>query len=176
VAAFRDIVSAASVVLAPVAVRTIPRGAFQVTWSDYPVDDPKMGFVVLADDDIQYARAQAVAYAKRMADELEERVDVFNDALMRIAVARGTTSPHDARERYFGAMAEDTVGIALTTDGVRRVYEELVAVAVERSPIRREASDEEMADLPERLAAAPPALASRLRRVIGYALDALEGE
>jgi hypothetical protein len=158
----------------PLRVVTLPRSAFKPTWDERPVEDALVGISVVSVADVADAKAQAAAYANRMGDDVDARVDLYNDALVSLLVARGTTNPHNVREPYFGLMADDQVSLALTPDGARRLYEEIVVTAVEASPLAPEASDDVLVDMLVRIGNAPAPLASRLRRVLGYVARQLD--
>lgn len=157
----------------PSKVVVVPRSAFNAEWEERPVSDAKMGLRLLSEKDVRDAHVISIAYARRVCDDLDERRGIYADYLVRLAVARGTTNPNDAREPYFGAMAEDMVAVAMTPDGMLRVYEELVLHTSEQSPLLDDVTDEEIYDALERLDDAPEPVRARLRRVLGYVVRAL---
>lgn len=168
--AFRDLAPSEN---APAKVVPVPRSAFADTYDEKPVDDAQMGLRLLSEADLEDIRVRALEHAQRHGDDYDSRVEALNDCLVRLAVARGTTNPADVRERYFGVIADDQVGYALTPEGTLLVYEHLVIFWAEQSPLMREATDEDIAALPAKLAAAPANVRARLRRAIGYAVGAL---
>lgn len=125
--------AAARAATTPLRTVTLGPAAFADAWSDKPRGPVTIGLRFLSEQDIQAARAEAAKQAvgwyldKNDSGCIDEdaRADAFEDALLRWAVARGTCSPVDVRQPYFEA-AEDTVRTALTSDGVRRIWDELV--------------------------------------------------
>lgn len=168
---FRDLLPDAR---PPGRVVVLPKGAFAPTWTDRPDGDARVGLRLLSENDVREAHVKALGYARRSAEHPADGEGLYNDHLVRLAVARAATSPDDAREPYFGNMAEDTVALALTRDGMLRLYEELVLHTNEQSPLHAEATYEELFDALERLDDAPPALQSRVRRALGYVIRAIE--
>lgn len=158
----------------PVRVVTLPVCSFAHDYAERPVDPARVGVTLLSVADRLDAKVQAIARARQLADQVDDRIELFNEVAMQLLVARATCAPHNPRERYFGPMADDTVRLALTEDGLRRLYEEVVTTDREHSPLSREAADDELTGLPEALAAAPPGVAARLRRVLAYVLDTLD--
>lgn len=121
---------------APQAVVILPPECFADDWPHKPQTPVAIGIRLIPDHDLQQARAEAAKQAigwydggdGKITDE-ESRLDHYNDALLRWAVARATTDPNDVSVPYFTS-AEDTVRMALTTEGVRRLWDELVRVHI----------------------------------------------
>ena len=127
----------------------VPPEAFASDWLERPQEPVQIGLRLVPDHDKQVARAEAAKYAAQMhpsADDVENTVDCFNDALLRWLIARATCQPHDVREPWF-QMAEDTVRIALSTEGVKMLAHEIEMLELEMSPLYKPATDDEVADL-----------------------------
>jgi hypothetical protein len=125
----------------------LPRSAFADVWSGKPAGDVAIGLRVLSEADVQTARAEAAKLAVELhPEDGDDRIDAFNDALVRWAVARGTTDPNDVRRPYFEA-AEDTVRDALTSHGALAVYEALERLTIETSPLEPPASNDDLHSL-----------------------------
>lgn len=58
--------------------------------------------------------------------------------------------------------------------GLRFIFERLEALEASVAPLAWEATEEDVADLPRALAAAPPEARQRAMRIIGYALGVLD--
>ena len=114
---------------------------FADTWALKPKADVCIGFRLIPSRDIIAAKAQAEEQARKwypradLADltpegidkSLQEANDAYNDAVMRHCVARATCDANDVSKSYF-KHAEDTVRDALTEDGVRRLWDQLLIV------------------------------------------------
>ncbi len=98
--------------------------------------------------DLEHARRKASRLAWRAHPEDgdgEGRIQVYNERVMAIVVARGTCRPDDARLAYFPlgdgvgeelpGLADDVVPLALTVQAVEWLYEEIDRLMVESSPV-----------------------------------------
>lgn len=169
----------------PARVVVLPLSAWASDWHDRPSGEIAVGLRLLSEADTQVAIASAAREAREACPEAEadspELVDAYNAALMRWAVARATCDPNDAAKPWLDA-AEDTIGHALTSAGLRRLWDELERATLEESVTTREASDLELVELaallvsPDELSALPRADARRLRRLAAHLLDTLRPE
>lgn len=168
---------------------TVPPSAFDATWERRPKSDVCIGLRFISDDDVQSARSQAAKTAFQLhpratSGGLEEQPwsDAYEDALMRWIVARGTCDPNDVTVSWDGwrEAPEDMVGIALTVDGVRLIFDAWERMRVANDVTIPEATDEEIAQLAtvahERLGQIGKAEASRVRRLVRFCLNELESE
>jgi hypothetical protein len=152
--------------------------AFASEWADAPSEPVTMGLRHVSDDDLQKARAEAAKYATKMhgEDDQESLVDCFNDALLRQRIARTTCNAQDVRRPWF-EFAEDTVRIALTTEGVKSIVHEIEVFETETSPLFPQATDEDVLDLEAIIKQKPPwnsmseAEQRGTRRLIGVVLE-----
>ena len=156
---------------------------FSPKWRSRPTDNVAVGIRPLSSADDDYCRSEAARIAWRTLpgrpddEHHEQRIDVFNDAVMRIAIARAVCDPNDATRpaEIWQGVPEETVGIALTREGVKAIYDAIERVTIALSPVRREATDEEIellaAIVHDRLSRMPEARAARVRRLAGFLLD-----
>ena len=128
----------------PASVVALLPGHFADTWPKKPAEPTPVGLRLVSEADFQTARAEA---AKKAWDYFpdpdlddDERADAYNDALAAWIVARGTTQANDATKPWL-EMAHDNVQVALTSGGVHFLFDQLVALYTERSPLSPEASD-----------------------------------
>lgn len=159
----------------PTRVIDISPNAFADEWAEKPSAPVKAGLRLLSEGDLHTARAQAADRAVRMHDDDEGRVAVYNDTLMAWAVASSLCHPTDTREPYLEA-AFDNVFVAFTSEGIRRIWEEIEVMHLMRSPLIDEIDaagiDELVASLPTKLAALGPKEA-RVRRLLSFVLEEL---
>lgn len=163
----------------PLRVVVLPPSAFNDDWADKPADEVAIGLRFIGQADVDAGRREAMREATGYYAELrgaplpvdpEAAVDVHNDALVMHAAARGTCDPNDVTKPYFVA-AEDTVKIALTPEGARRIYDELVILTKGHSPGLPAASDAEVRSLGNRLRRGGLSLDDESRKLIGYLLS-----
>jgi hypothetical protein len=136
----------------------VPPEAFSWEWAERPEQPVEIGLRIVPDEDTQAARDEAARFAfGRYGDrwESQEAVDCFNDALLRHRIARSTCQPDDQRKTWFRA-AEDVVRMALSTEGVKLLAQEIEVFEQESSPAYRPATDEEVLDLAAVLMGAAP--------------------
>lgn len=166
----------------PASVIALEPGHFADTWPDKPREAVPVGLRLVSEADYQTARAEAAKRAwEHFPDEdldEDERVDCFNDALAAWIVARGTTRPDDATKPWLD-MAHDNVQLALTTGGLRFLFDQITTLMLERSPLSPEATDKDLARLVEALrtgeawAAASEGPARHARRLLRRVMDLL---
>lgn len=107
-----------------------------------------IGIRVPSDDDTEAAKEAAMERVSQLpsgADQ-SDRIDAYNDALVKNLVACSTCVPTDVTQRFFG-MGEDEIDVRLTTDGVRRLWQEVEALRIAENPGMPEAGDEEFSHL-----------------------------
>jgi hypothetical protein len=160
---------------APPRVVRLPPSAWADDREDKPVSPVEIGLRLPSEADITNAKEEAVkALARLEGGDHEDKVDYFNDALMRHLVASATCQPLNRTEHYF-SMGADELAVRLTKDGLRRMYNELEALQASDNPGMPEAGDEEFAHLVamwDRGIAwdfMPPEEAKKVRRLIEYA-------
>ena len=155
-------------------------------WEPRPVEEVCCGVRPLTGLDDDYIRESAARHAwKTLPGRLDDehhvaRTDVYNDELMRLAVARATCDPNDATRPWdvWQGPSEEMVRVALTREGVKALYDAIERVSISLSPVRPEADDEDVYELADLVAAGaldrmPTARASRARRLALFLLEEL---
>lgn len=152
-------------------------------WAARPLEEVCCGVRPLSGADDDYVRAAAASTAwKAFPGEFGDkdhvlRVDVFNDALMRVAITRATCDANDVRRPWdiWGGAPDDVIKVALTRDGVKALYDAIERVSLSLSPVAPRATDEEIDSLflclKSRLEIMPKARADRARRLLRFLLD-----
>lgn len=132
----------------PPKVITVEPNAFASEWETRPLEPVAIGLRIIPDEDLQTARAEAAKFAQGMHDDIgtQEAADCFNDALLRWIIARSTCQPDDVRQPFF-EFAEDTVRVALSTEGVKAISFQLEVFKTETSPLLKPIDHEEELDL-----------------------------
>ena len=155
---------------------------FADTWEGRPIEPIVVGLRVPAEADLQSARDNAAALVSDKKGLTEEGVvNAHNDALLSIAVARGICDPNDVTAAHpFFELADDIVPLALKSNTIRWLFDEIERLHVEQSPIFPEATPEEVLALSDLLATedpfcrANPVDAMRARRYLRFALDLID--
>lgn len=164
---------------APLVVDLMP-GDFASDWHNRPVAAVRVGLRLPSENDVQTARVQADKRLEQLElRDAESALAAWNDALMAYAVARCVCDPRDVlSESPMLPLAEDTIGQALTSAAIRRLFDALERLQVEQSPLAPEATDEELTGLVERIErhehhTLEAAESRAFRRFARYALDLL---
>lgn len=154
---------------------------FSDEWADKPRDDVAVGLRLVSQECADLSRKEAEREAVGFYAELrhaplpanpEIMLEIRNDTLMVMAAARCMCDPNDISIPYW-KFGEEMVRLALTPEGVRRVYDELVILHATCSPARQAADDDEVRRLGEILASAPD-LADEERKLVHYLLGRLD--
>jgi len=162
----------------PLRVVTLPPSAFADGWPGKPAVDVAIGLRLIAQVDADRGQREAEREATGFYAQLRETplpqdpataVQVFNESVVMHAVALGTCDPNNVTAPYFLA-AQDTVKVALTPEGARRLYDELTILHQGSSPARHAATDAE-AKLLGRILRAGPILDDEDRKLIAYLLE-----
>jgi hypothetical protein len=155
---------------------------FADDWDKKPSEAMRVGLRLVGEGDIERARAAAYQKAMEMIPEpSQDRVDQFNDSIMRGIIARATCMPEDAREPFF-PMPEDDVQAALTDDAVKLLWHEYDVLKLESCGYLREATDDELTELAAMLlseeawGALTVEKSKRLRRIALHVLEELDTE
>lgn len=166
--------------LSPARVVVLAPSAFADEWPQKPATEVAIGLRLISQRDIDLARRNAEREAVGFRGEIEGHeirhdpetvVDVFNDSFMALAVARGTCDPNDISRPYW-PYAEEQVSQALTPEGVRRLWDELVILHKGSGIARRAASDDDVSRLCGILAEQEPiVLDDESRKLIAYLLE-----
>ena len=137
----------------PPEIRVFSPKIFASSYEKRPTDDIAVGIKLLSDFDISCAKGNASKTAWAMVpnhNSIDERVDAYNDALMRRIVCACTTDPNDLSKPWFKQGILE-VEIALTSDGVKAIFDAYEAACMAMSPVYRELSEEELPDFVELL-------------------------
>lgn len=165
----------------PERIVVLPPSAFAEDWPNRPHVEVAIGLRRLSQSDLGIARREAEREAVGFYDELRESprkvsFDVLdelrNDALIVGAVGRAATDPNDASKPYFAGQ-EDGARMALTPQGARRLWDELVLLHVGGNVARPRASDEDVRRLGKALARGTVRLDDEARMLASYLLESL---
>lgn len=169
----------------PATVVSFPPSGWAVTHGDRPTAPVEIGLRVLSEAERIEITSLAATKACRLhpADHDEDgRVHAYNRLLMALAVARAACHVDDATVPYWpSGVADDLVPNALTSEGIDHIYHALDRAMVEQNPAQPEADETDLsrlADLmtmPDAFVPFTPAFAQRLRRLLRYCLDHLDG-
>lgn len=164
---------------------------FAETWGNRPTAPLKIGLRVPSEQEYRNAAveaetAQGEAFATahkdpRLIDRADELgVAAYNSKLLTFCVARGicnvqnVTLPH----QYF-ELPEDEIPLALKSNAIRRIFDEIERLAIDQSPVFAEANEVELLELAEILATDDPfedvsnVQRSRCLRYLKLVLDTL---
>lgn len=161
-------------IVPPPVVVDLPASAWAQTWQSAPTQAVRVGLRLLAANDYTTARAVAADKACTLHPEgpmpaRHDFQDAYNDALMIFAVARGTCDPSDISLPWLEA-AEDNLGLALTPDGVRYLWDALERLRVQSSPLIEpwQGDMDGLSDL-------PTPQQTTCRKLLAYVHEALRG-
>lgn len=165
----------------PEHIITLPPSAFADDYVHKPSADVAIGLRRLSQNDIEAARQEAEKEAVGFYEDLDGHirrpdlptvVDVRNDALMCIAVGRACVDPNDVTKLYFRGQ-EDTVRVALTPEGVRRIYDEYVLFTAGSGIAKPRATDVEARVIGLALARGGVPLDDEARVLLAYLAESL---
>lgn len=168
----RDTVPPQTVVLEP--------HDFASEWEGRPVSSVAIGLRLVPNGVDETARAQAAQYAWELhpnRDDVEERGNTFSDAVVRWLVAKCTCLPNSVDQPYF-EMAEDTVKVALTSRGIRKIWDAYEQMLIEMGGLDGPISDPDLERLQALLASnalamLPPNREVRARKLLAFVLSEL---
>lgn len=154
---------------------TLPPGAFSDRGSGKPSGNVVVGLRLVGQAQVETARGEAAKYAWELhdkPDDVEGRQIAHNDRLMSWIAHFVTCDPNDKSVAKF---TPDGIVQALTPDGIRRIYDEFEAFAIEQSPLVPPATDREietLVGLVDRgdLDRLPRARALRARKLLSFVL------
>lgn len=178
---------------APEGMVVLPPAAFADGWPGRPSVEVCVGLRRLSQADLDTARREAERVAVGFYDELRgqprsieyQTIDeVRNDELLIVAVGRAMTDPNDVSRPYFAkadpadpsrliGASEDTVRYALTPEGLRLVWDEIVLMTVAGNVARRRADDAEVRVLARVLARGDRPLSDEARMLCAFLLEDL---
>lgn len=157
----------------------LPTSCFDTRWHRCPTEPVRIAFRNVAEATTFAAESSAINAAWeacRPPEEAERRADMCTSLHMTGILARACVRDEDRTVPWFGKMPEDSIRQALTAVGIRRLWEAYEVFCKTTSPLAPEATDadlESLGDLPERLAALPPSVVSRVRRLAYLIIEEL---
>lgn len=171
---------------APPSFVTVPPSVFSHEWEARPRDEQAVGLRLVSQADIDTARAQARERAMAAVPDVTDYshdqqtwIDAYNDALMAHVVAMAMCDPNDVEKTWapIKAAPEDIVRTYMTPGGIKLVYDAWERMRIGLDPVHDEATDEEVATLPELYAEQITKLstvrAARVRRLLAFVLGEL---
>lgn len=171
----------ASATKAPLRTIRIPPSGFAASYAHRPIEPAPIGLVLVPEETVSRAQAMALQEAWEthpQPEERELRADAYNTSLMVHLLCRACTRPDDATRLYFADVPELQFRAAFTVESVRRLWEAYGRMALEESPLSREASDDDVTKLSAALGTGllervSPSTARRVRRLLGELHDEL---
>ena len=159
----------------PPTVVMMPPDAFADTWPEKPSEPVPIGLRLLCESELQTARAEAARKAVDLHDDDEGRYEAYNDGLIAWAVAAAACDPEDVN-KPFVEMPYENIPLAFTSQGLRRLWDELEVLHASRSPLTPEADDDELKMLAglltaESVGAIDPKQQARVRRLATFLLE-----
>ncbi len=176
--------SQTSVVRLPPRHVVLSPSAFADDWGSRPDADVAIGVRFISVEDMEVARNVAVRKAREWLAPKGQLLDeqafdhAYNDELLLGIVARATCDPNDVSKPYFKC-AEDTIRLALTSDGVRRIWDELCLLHAGSGVAMPQASDEDTRELAAilmrgvALDKAPADVRVEAKKMVSYLLERL---
>lgn len=160
----------------------LPPNCFADDWPNKPTETMECGLKLISEGDIEKARISALEWAQSTIKEsVEDRIDSYNDAIMRMILARATCMPNNVMEPFF-TLPEENFRDALTVDAVKLLWHEYDVLKTESCNYISEADEDDLAELSlllmdqdawEKL---PVAKFKRLRRLAKHVLEELDPE
>ena len=192
-------------------------GAFTEAWSDRPREKIQVGMRRASADEYMSARAQAAKKTDELHPPLAGHHDhptwqeTYDVVMFHYLLGHVLTLPEDVTQKLWPhiqsgdmfmpgqvtPLGSDVVSIRFSREGIDRLFFELEVLSVKDSPVRREASDEEIVEMAEAVEqktffssiALPPALPGKpellpaeakhkrarveqqLRKLLAYVID-----
>lgn len=161
--------------VAPAGTVVLQPQAWAATYKKRPADAVALGLRLPSEGELITAQAQATEEAAQRGRTGEARAWRFNEALVCWTLAAALCDPNDAGKPYF-ERADEEVRSAFPDETLRHLWHELERLRLETSPVRKAATDAEVADLATlladgALAAVPEPGATRLRRLLRFVLE-----
>jgi hypothetical protein len=178
---FRESVGGAGHVPAPATLELGP-AAFSPTWRSRPKSAIVFGLRVPSERDLQSARAEAAKQAAQLVADLNDpdvTIDTFNDALLSQLVSYAICDPSNVEAVHpVLEFPQDQVQEYLTSNTIRRIFDEVERLQVATSPLFPEADAADIIELigllqANRLGDVDAVTARRTRRFLRFVLDEL---
>lgn len=161
---------------------TLPPSVWQDRWDKRPKSEALVGLRRLRDIDSATAKSTAAAEAWALHpqdQDIELRVDAYNDSLMTWVVAKVLCDPNAAdKSLHFMDRAESMVRDRMTSDGIRRVFDEYERRCIETSPLHPQVDDDDLVELSARIVSGDlgnldATTANRVRKLLHHVLAEL---
>lgn len=166
----------------PPKVIQLPLSAWASGYSAKPECEVSFGIRLPGQDDVEAIEAEAMR-AARSAQSATGDVDAlraYNEEKLVSLVARCICSSTDVTQPHELFETPDALlRIALTPQGLRRLFDEIERLQIESSPIFVEATDSEVVELFERIQdgelarCQDVAISGRIRRYLAFCLESL---
>lgn len=139
--------------VAPPKVIKLPLSAWNPTFTGRPECDIPVGLRLPGSEDAETIEAEAVrSMREAMADGEEAALRAYNESKLVSLVALCITDPNDVTAPHeLFETPNALLKIALTPQGLRRLFDEIELLQVETSPIFHEASDDDVSVIAELL-------------------------
>jgi hypothetical protein len=165
----------------PPRVVKLPLSAWCSTYAGKPECDVRIGIRLPGQEDAEIIEAEALKAMQEATRGGEAAAfRAYNEAKLLNLVALCICSPTDVSAPHELFETPNAIlQIALTPQGIRRLFDEIERLQVETSPIFREASDIEVSELAESLVdgalsrCTDPTKASQIRRFLGFCIEIL---
>lgn len=164
----------------PSRIVIVPPSAFADDYEDKPKEPVRVGLRLVSEQVFNRSRTAAAQDAWKSHPENDDegnRIDRFNQKLVGLIVAHAAVEPENAAAAYFGPMAEDKILRAMTSEGIRMLYDEYETYAISVSPTAPEATDDELGTIADGLESGSllqgmdVVTARRARRLLRHVLD-----
>ncbi len=156
---------------------------FAGSYEGKPVTKITVGLRVPSESESRSIEAEATKSAAGTDGDTEAKLEAYHRALFTFYVARGLCSSHDVTAPHpLFELPEDMLPLALTPRAIKRLFDELERLHVEQSPLFPEATDDDLAELIDRLGEPDPFSAVgapqrfRALRYLRLALDTIRAE
>jgi hypothetical protein len=166
---------------APVTFRLMPEHFADAWGGQRPVAGIELGLRVPSERDIHAANLEAEKAALQAAEGTEEMARAATR--LYLVVSRAICSPHDVGSAHpYFELPEDEVPLALKSSTIKRLYDDVERLIVDGSPVYREASPDDLAELATRLMdedafnGVSDIAAAKARRYLLFALDLLNND
>lgn len=168
----------------------VPVTAFAPTWERRPKSDVCIGLRLVPHSDLEDGRGRAAKKATERHQDANQGdvkfqvwADAYHDELIRWIVARGTCDPNDVSKPWPGwsAAPESIVRDALTAEGAGMIFDRWEQMRIASDPSVPPITTEEIGALLDELVGGalevlPSASATRVRRLLRFCLDELQGK
>jgi hypothetical protein len=175
--------SAAQETKKPDRIVVIPPSLFAATYRNRPTAEVAIGLRVISERDVQIGRAAASKHMVTLYGtdtgkirDPEQAYGCWNDTWLAYAIGKAACDPNDADKPYF-TFAEEEVARALSSEGLRRLWDEYCLIN-RGTGERAQIADEELLPLAKSLVNVgflEPVQQAEIRKHLAWVLEILEG-